>query len=158
MGLRILLASDHYPPFIGGAHRQTQLLAHELHQRGHEVNVATVWSGCLPEEEDDVGVRVFRLKQLRTWLPWVVHDQKQRHQPPFPDPITVAGLRRLIRRFKPDVVHAYGWFSYSSALALLGTQIPLLISVRDYGYSCATRTLVSRPDRTDCHRKCLASG
>ena len=144
MGLRILLVSDHYPPFIGGAHRQTQLLAHELQQRGHEVNVATVWSGGLPEVEDDAGVRVFRLKQLRTWLPGLVNDRKQRHQPPFPDPITIAGLRQLIRRFKPDVVHAYGWFSYSSATALLGTNIPLLISARDYGYSCATRTLVYR--------------
>ena len=142
MSLRILLVSDHYPPFIGGAHRQTQLLAHELYQRGHEVNVATVWSGGLPEKEDEAGVRVFRLKQLRTWLPGVVSDRKQRHQPPFPDPITIVGLRRLIRRFKPEVVHAYGWFSYSSALALLGINIPLLISARDYGYSCATRTLV----------------
>ena len=142
MGLRILLVSDHYPPFIGGAHRQTQLLAHELHQRGHEVNVATVWSGGLPHEEDDEGVRVYRLKQLRTWLPGVVRDRNQRHQPPFPDPITVVGLRRLIRRFKPDVVHASGWFSYSCVPALLGTHVPLLISARDYGYSCATRTLV----------------
>jgi glycosyltransferase involved in cell wall biosynthesis len=148
MGLRILLVSDHYPPFIGGAHRQTKLLAHELHQRGHEVNVVTVWSGGLPEEENDEGVNVFRLKQIRTWLPGLVHDQNQRHQPPFPDPITVVGLRRLIRRFKPDVVHAYGWFSYTCALALLGTHIPLLISARDYGYSCSTRTLVYRGEQT----------
>ena len=158
MGLRILLVSDHYPPFIGGAHRQTQLLAHELQQRGHEVNVATVWSGGLPEVEDDAGVRVYRMKQVRTWLPGVVNDRKQRHQPPFPDPITVAGLRRVIRRFKPDVVHAYGWFSYSSALALLGTNIPLLISARDYGYSCATRTLVYRGEQVcdgPALQKCL---
>jgi len=158
MSLSILIVSDHYPPYIGGAHRQTQLLAHELHQRGHDVNVATVWSGGLPEEEDDAGVRVFRLKQLRTWLPGVVSDRKQRYQPPFPDPITVAGLRRLIRRFKPDVVHAYGWFSYSSALALLGTNIPLLISARDYGYSCATRALVYRGEQPcdgPAFQKCL---
>ncbi len=142
MGLRILLVSDHYPPFIGGAHRQTQLLAHELHRRGHEVNVATVWSGGLPEQEDEAGVSVFRLKQLRTWLPGVVRDRNQRHQPPFPDPITVVGLRRLIRRFKPDVVHASGWFCFSCVPALFGTQIPLLISARDYGYSCARCTLV----------------
>jgi len=32
MSLRILLVSDHYPPFIGGAHRQTHLLAKELSQ------------------------------------------------------------------------------------------------------------------------------
>ncbi len=147
MGLRILLVSDHYPPFIGGAHRQTQLLAHELHQRGHEVNVVTVWSGGLPEEEDEGGVRVFRLKQLRTWLPGVIRDRKQRHQPPFPDPITVIGLRQLIRRLKPDLVHASGWFSFSCVPALLGTHIPLLISARDYGYGCATRTLVYRGEQ-----------
>ena len=109
MSLKILLVSDHYPPFIGGAHRQTQLLAQELHQRGHEVSVATVWSGGLAETEDDHGVRVFRLKQLRTLWRGFVRDKHQRHQPPFPDPITVAGLRRLIKRLRPDVVHAYGW-------------------------------------------------
>jgi glycosyltransferase involved in cell wall biosynthesis len=147
MGLRILLVSDHYPPFIGGAHRQTQLLAHELHQRGHEVNVVTVWSGGLPEEEDDAGVPVFRLKQLRTWLPVVIRDRNQRHQPPFPDPITVIGLRQLVRRLKPDVVHASGWFSFSCVLALMGTHIPLLVSARDYGYSCARRTLVYRGEQ-----------
>ena len=48
--MKILLVSDSYPPFIGGAHRQTQLLGQELHRRGHQVSVATVWSRGLPEE------------------------------------------------------------------------------------------------------------
>ncbi len=142
MPLKILLVSDHYPPFIGGAHRQTQLLGQELHRCGHEVSVATVWSGGLPEEEDDNGVRVFRLRQIRTALRGLVRDRGQRHQPPFPDPITIVGLRRLIKRLRPDVIHAYGWIGYSVAAALLGLNVPLLISARDYGYSCATRTLV----------------
>ena len=142
MPLKILLVSDHYPPFIGGAHRQTQLLGQELHQRGHDVSVVTVWSGGLPEEENDNGVRVVRLKQLRTKLRGLVRDHSQQHQPPFPDPITIAGLRREITRARPDIIHAYGWISYSVAVALLGLDIPLLISGRDYGYSCATRTLV----------------
>ena len=144
MGLRILLVSDDYAPFIGGAHRQTQLLAHELQRRGHTVNVITVWSGGLLEEEDDDGVQVYRLKQFRTWLPWLVRDETQRHQTPFPDPITTYELRRIIKHFRPDVVHTYGWFSYSCAAALLGMNIPLLMSARDYGYSCATRTMVCR--------------
>ncbi len=148
MALKILLVSDHYPPFIGGAHRQTQLLAHELHQRGYEVSVVTVWSGGLAETDDDHGVRVFRLKQLRTMWRGLVRDKHQRHQPPFPDPITVIGLRRLIKRWQPDVIHAYGWISYSVATALLGSDIPLLISARDYAYSCATRTLVHCGEET----------
>jgi glycosyltransferase involved in cell wall biosynthesis len=158
MGLRILLASDHYPPFIGGAHRQTQLLAHELQHGGHTVNVVTVWSGGLPEEEDDAGVHVYRLKQLRTSLRWLVRDETQRHQPPFPDPITTYQLRRIIRNFRPDVVHTYGWFSYSCAAALLGLNIPLLMSARDYGYGCATRTLVCQGEEAcsgPALRKCL---
>ncbi len=148
MPLKILLVSDHYPPFIGGAHRQTQLLGQELHRRGHEVSVATVWSGGLPEEEDDNGVRVFRLKQLRTAIRGLVRDRSQRHQPPFPDPIATVGLRRLIKRLRPDVIHAYGWISFSVAAALLGLNIPLLISARDYGYSCATQTLVHQGRET----------
>ncbi len=142
MPLKILLISDHYPPFIGGAHRQTQLLGQELHRRGHAVSVATVWSGGLLEEEDDHGVHVFRLRQLRTAIRGLTRDRSQRHQPPFPDPITIVGLRRLIKRLQPDVIHAYGWISYSVAAALVGLSTPLLISARDYGYSCATRTLV----------------
>lgn len=144
MALRILLVSDHYPPFIGGAHRQTQLLAQELYQRGHKVSVATVWHPGLPEQEDDAGVTVYRLKQLRTVLSGSSSDRRQRHQPPFPDPITVRRLRGLIGELKPDLVHSYGWFSYSCALALLGKSTPLLISARDYAYGCATRTLVYR--------------
>src|SRR5689334_3186296 len=109
-GLRILLVSDHYPPFIGGAHRQTQLLGRELRARGHTVAVATAWQVGLPNVQDDGGVAVHRLKQMRALLPGGEHDPAQRHQPPFPDPVTVWGLRRLINRFKPDLVHSYGWF------------------------------------------------
>src|SRR5581483_7230573 len=157
--MRILLVSDHYPPFIGGAHRQTQLLGHKLMQRGHTVAVATVWQPGLPRVQDDDGVAVHRLGQLRALLPWFAQGSKQRHQPPSPDPVTVWQLRRLLNEFQPDIVHSYGWFSYSCAAALLGKNIPLLVSARDYAYSCATRTLVH--NETDiCSgpalRKCLA--
>ena len=158
MGLRILIASDHYPPFIGGAHRQTQLLAHELLQRGHEVRVATVWHVGMPDQEDDAGVPVHRFKQIRTAVPWLARDTRQRHQPPFPDPVTVWGLRRLIDRFQPDIVHSHGWFCYSCAAALLGKQIPLLITARDYAYGCPTRSLVFRSEQLcsgPAPRKCL---
>jgi len=145
MGLRILLVSDYYPPFIGGAHRQTHLLGKELHARGHDVSVATTWSPGLPETEDYDGVKVHRLKQLRTLISRARAPRgylAQKHQPPFADPVTVWQLHRLIGKLQPDVVHAYGWFSYSAAAALLGTDIPLLITGRDYAYTCATRTML----------------
>lgn len=158
MNLRILLVSDHYPPFIGGAHRQTQLLGQELAKRGHHVNVATAWQPGLPTEVSDGAVTVYRLKELRTLLPKVAKNHHQRHHPPYPDPVTVWGLRRLIKRFQPDVVHSHGWFGYSCAAALLGKRIPLVLSTRDYGYGCPTRTLLHNDMLCDgpAVRKCLA--
>ena len=46
--MRVLLATDNYPPYIGGAQIQSHFLAAELRDRGHEVVVATVWQSDLP--------------------------------------------------------------------------------------------------------------
>lgn len=142
--LRVLLASDHYPPFIGGAHRQVRLLATHLARRGHAVAVATVAQPGFPRVDITDGVPVHRLAQLRTVFGGGRRSATQKHQPPFPDPVTVVALRRLIRSFRPDVVHAHGWFSFSCSLALAGDPAPLLLSARDYSYFCATRTLTYR--------------
>jgi glycosyltransferase involved in cell wall biosynthesis len=139
--MRILIATDHFPPFIGGAHRQARLIALAMAEQGHEVAVATPWHSGLPAVEDDNGVSIHRIRQLRTAIRFLARDPGQRHQPPFPDPVTVIGLKRLIRRFEPDLIHAYGWFAFSVAAALGRRRIPLLVSARDYGYFCATRTL-----------------
>ena len=109
---------------------------------GSTVKVATVWHGGFPQVEELAGIQVHRLKQLRTWGFWVPADRKHRYQPPYPDPVTIIGLRRLIDEFQPDVIHSYGWISYSCAVALAGKHIPLLLSARDYGYFCANQTLV----------------
>ena len=143
--MKILLATDHFPPFIGGAHRQAQLLAAAMQARGHEVAVVTPWHGGLPRREVETGgVVVHRVRQIRTVLPVLVRDERQRHQPPFPDPVTTWGLRKLIADFEPDLVHSYGWMSFSVAAALGRRRIPMLVSARDYGYFCATRTLLRR--------------
>jgi glycosyltransferase involved in cell wall biosynthesis len=144
--MRILLATDHYPPFIGGAHRQARLLANGMAQRGHRVTVATPWSGGLPlvETEGDGAVVVHRLRQLRTAIPALIRNDQQRHQPPFPDPVTIRALRRVIAESEPELIHAYGWMAFSVAAALGRRRIPMLVSARDYGYFCATRTLLRK--------------
>lgn len=144
--MRILMASDFYPPFIGGAERQVQLLSRELVLRGHQVSVATIYHEGLAEQQDDAGVEVRRLRGLLTRVPWFSKDPRRRYHPPFPDPGMVYGLRRLAREWAPDVVHAHGWVAYSCAAALIGSQVPLVVSARDYGYSCAVRTLLHGGD------------
>jgi glycosyltransferase involved in cell wall biosynthesis len=142
--MRILIVTDHYPPFIGGAHRQARLLASGMAERGHDVAVATTWHGGLPTLDWEENVSVHRLRQMRTAFGPMIRDEDQRHQPPFPDPVTVASLRRLIGGVEPDVIHAYGWLAFSVAAALGRQRIPLLISARDYGYFCANRTLLRK--------------
>lgn len=154
--MRILMASDFYPPFIGGAERQMQLLGHELALAGHTVDMATVWHAGHAEHQDDRGVQVHRLKGLFTSVPWFSSDPQRRFHPPFPDPGIAWGLRQLIK-LRPDVVHASGWIAHSCAAALLGQSIPLVVSVRDPGYICATRAFVRGGQICDgpAPRKCL---
>jgi len=155
--MRLLIVSDHYPPFIGGVQRQTRAMALELRARGYEVGVATVYQDDLPVHEQPDGFPVWRLRQLRS-APFVHGPARRRHQPPYPDPITVFELRRVIRSFQPDAVHASGWFSYSAAAALIGLRIPLLVSVREYGFSCANASLLhyGAPCSGPALGKCLA--
>ena len=64
----------------------------------------------------------------------------------------------MIADFEPDVIHAYGWLAFSVAVALGRRRIPLLVSARDYGYFCATRTLLRKgePCSGPGPLKCLA--
>ncbi len=158
MTLRILLATDHFPPFLGGAHRQSSLLAQQLVQRGHQVTVVTSWQPTVPPKEVDGAVKIHRLRETRTLGAVSAQDGQQRHHPPYPDPVVTWQLRRLIRQLQPDLVHSHGWFGYSCAAALLGTKIPLVLSTRDYGYGCATRTLLHNDELCDgpALRKCVA--
>lgn len=142
MPLRILIVSDVYAPLIGGVERQMHLLGKKLVERGHRVAVATPWQVGLSQQENDGDVAVYRIKGLASRVPWFSKNPMRRHHPPIPDPATVWKLRQVINRFQPDVIHAYGWITYSCVVALVGKQIPLLLSVREYAYTCALRTML----------------
>jgi glycosyltransferase involved in cell wall biosynthesis len=139
---RILLVTDAYPPSIGGADRAVQLLAQELVDRGHAVEVASAWQPAMSEGGLDGAVWVHRVRDLTTRIGFASADPYRHVPPPFPDPEAAARLRRIVKRFRPDLVQSYGWISHSCALALVGLDVPLVLSVRDYGNFCAVRTLV----------------
>jgi glycosyltransferase involved in cell wall biosynthesis len=148
MALNILLISDVYPPVIGGAELQTQLLAKKLSERGNIVNIATSWQPGLSDREDEAGARIHRIKGLSLMVPWFSSNPNKRHHPPLPDPATVAGLRKVIKAVQPQIVHTYGWMIYSAAIALMGTSIPLVIAMREYANSCALRTMLFEGSHT----------
>ncbi|HSS05096.1 MAG TPA: glycosyltransferase family 4 protein [Solirubrobacterales bacterium] len=139
--VRILLTSDSYPPLIGGATRAAQQIALAMRERGHQVEVITVWQPTLPTREQDGPVTVHRLRGLTHRIPGLSADPFRLGPPPYPDPELAWRIRRVVKSFQPDIVHAYGWLTYSLSVALLGTSIPVLLSARDYGNFCALRTL-----------------
>ncbi len=136
--MRILLVSDSYPPLTGGATRDTALLAEHLHERGHEIRVLTIAQPGSKLTEESNGVLVHRVSGAGTALS---RDPFRTHHPPLVDPITVRNTRALLRGFRPDMVHSYGWLTYS-ALSAVGPRVPVVLSIRDYSNVCAVRTLV----------------
>jgi len=145
--MKVLLTSDFFHPVIGGAERQVGLLAAALAGHGHDVRVATTSQPGSPTHEYVGGVAVERLPSIAGLLP--APGGGRRFLPPAPDPMLSMGLRRLVSDWRPAVVHASGWIGYSSAAAVLDHAAPLVLSVRDYGYACATRNLLWQ-DRTLC--------
>jgi glycosyltransferase involved in cell wall biosynthesis len=107
--MRILLLSQSYPPRLGGVETVAQALAVQLSARGHEVRVLTNrFPRRLPARERREGVEVrralfltpqaryLRRGRLDLWLAGLVHG-----------PLTALRLRRLMRRFRPDVVNVH---------------------------------------------------
>ncbi|MEA2375914.1 MAG: hypothetical protein QOD53_2377 [Thermoleophilaceae bacterium] len=156
---RVLLVTDAYAPMIGGAERAVASLAAELVDRGHAISVATAWQDGLPARDTRDGVEVHRLRDLTSRVPWVSADPYKHVPPPFADPEAVVRFRRLVRRFRPDLIHSYGWLTYSCAARIARGRVPLVLSVHDYGNFCALRTMLHM-DREPCSgpaaRKCLS--
>lgn len=78
---------------IGGAEKQVVLLAKELHVRGHEVAVATFYSGgALEKPLRAAGIPVFVFEKTSK-VGWEV----------------IAGLRRLLAEGGYEVAHSFLW-------------------------------------------------
>jgi 1,2-diacylglycerol 3-alpha-glucosyltransferase len=95
--MKVLIASDTYWPHVNGASYFTQRLAAALAERGHEVAVIspsrTMGNDTLTRHGAKLyGVRsfpVFFVPHFRFVLPWVINRR----------------IARVIRDFKPDIVH-----------------------------------------------------
>ena len=140
--MRILLLSQFYPPIVGGEERHVRNLAASLNRRGHTVSVATKWVPGAAESEISDNVRVHRLKGLLQRFSGLFSENERRHAPPFPDPELVAGLRRLVGQFKPDVVHAHNWLVRSFLPLKSWSGIPLVVTLHDYDLICPKKNFI----------------
>jgi len=141
--MRILMLADSYAPIVGGVERIVQDLSTELARRGHEVAVATLRQpDCEPAVVDGVDVHPLRSSAYR--VPAIGSDRERHHAPPAPDPETVFDLRRVVRRMRPDVVHAHNWLIHSYLPLDRRTGAALVLSMHDYGLICATKRFLNR--------------
>ena len=142
--MKILLLSDLYPPIIGGLERHVQTLARALADRGHRVSVVTLWHEGLPELAFDRGVEIHRVRGLAQRIPGAFEDPARRYAPPVPDPGVLAALDRLVRRTRPDVVHAHNWLVHSFLPLKRAAGPRLVLSLHDYSLVCAKKSLMYR--------------
>lgn len=141
--MRVLMLAQSYAPIVGGIEHMVEDMGAELAKRGHEVSVATLRQpGADPVGSD--AVPVFPLDSTVHSVPGLRLDPERHHAPPAPDPRTTFELRRLIRRLRPDVVHAHDWLIHSYLPLDRRSRAALLLSMHDYGLTCATKRFMHR--------------
>jgi glycosyltransferase involved in cell wall biosynthesis len=138
------MLTQSYPPVVGGEERAIEDLSAELAQRGHDVAVATLRQPGGEPAAGQAGVRVEALPSSVYRLRRFYGDPDRRHAPPAPDPEALLGLRRLLRRERPEVVHAHNWLARSYLPLDRRAGAALVLSLHDYGLRCATRRLLHR--------------
>jgi glycogen(starch) synthase len=125
--VQVLMLSWEYPPLVvGGLGRHVEALARELAAAGHEVQIVT--RGEKDEIVDEVidGVRVrraavdpiaidFTTESLLAWAHAAEHS-------------LVRAALPLIRRRRPDVVHAHDWLVAQSGITLAGASDAALVA------------------------------
>jgi glycosyltransferase involved in cell wall biosynthesis len=144
-------------PIIGGEEQHVINLSRELVRRGHQVAIATIKHSNLPEYEIVDGVRIYRLNGSTQRISRLYKEENRRHAPPFPDPEITLGIRRVILKEQPDVVHAHNWIMYSYLPLKSRSKAGLVMTLHDYSLQCATKRFMHRGQTCSGPgvRKCL---
>jgi glycosyltransferase involved in cell wall biosynthesis len=136
------MISDFYPPFLGGVEVLVSSLSRQLVQRGHDVSVATLAAPDLAEAEDDGGVRIHRIRSTTQRAERLFASAGRPWAPPAPDPGAVAGLRRVLERERPEIVHGHDWLA-RSFLPLKRRDGPRLVaSLHYFTLACPKKSLM----------------
>lgn len=141
--MRILMLTQSYAPIVGGIEHMVEDISGELAKRGHEVAVATLRQPQSQPTGSDA-VPAYGLDTSIRRIPGLRLDEERTHAPPAPDPWTTRELRRLMQEFRPDVVHAHDWLIHSYLPLDRHSSPALLLSMHDYGLTCATRRFMHR--------------
>lgn len=117
--MKILIATDTYPPQVNGAAQFTYRIAHILAKRSHVVQVLAPSRTWGTEEYTTGGVTVVGIPSIPLYV------NNMRVAAPFLAP---KYLERKILAFQPDVLHVQGHFGLSQATVRIAQKnhIPIV--------------------------------
>jgi glycosyltransferase involved in cell wall biosynthesis len=134
--MKILLASDFFPPSPGGLEAHVQRLANALIRREHEVAVVT----CTAQPDPLPGsAAIVPAMTVLGRAPQLFLEGGRPYPPPFPDVSFRRTVSLLADRWQPDVIHAHGWCAFS---CYWPSAPPLVVTLHDHGLRCPKKTLI----------------
>ncbi len=160
--MKVLMLAQFATPIIGGEEQYVHNLSVELVQRGHQVAIATIEHGDLPEFEIIQGVRIHRLRGTIQRINRLFNADGRMHAPPFPDPELMRGIQRVMQLEQPDIVHAHNWLLYSYLPLAIKKTTGLVVTLHDYSLMCATKRFMyhgqpcTGPAMNKCIECCMA--
>ena len=143
--MKILLATDAFPPVCGGSGWSTYELARGLRARGHDVSIIQ------PAPGDPHGVRSdeydrFRIERFGFAAPAVPYVRNYFKNERLTRSLA-AYLAARLRAAPVDIVHAQHVMTTPAAVrAARRTRVPVVATVRDYWPVCYWSDLLYRPD------------
>jgi glycosyltransferase involved in cell wall biosynthesis len=152
--LRVLLATDSFPPICGGSGWSTWELAHGLAGRGHHVEIVKVEIGLAPgvHEGRYGGLRVTTLRGTAPDMPVVRNIIKNERT--WARTATYL-LEDRLRQEPVDILHAQHVMTTVPAIrAARLADTPVVATVRDYWPVCYWSDLIYDPEATSLCPAC----
>jgi glycosyltransferase involved in cell wall biosynthesis len=153
--MRVLIATDAFPPLCGGSGWSTYELARGLRERGHEVLVVQVHTGSPADHGRSYdGFRVRAIAQPVPPVPFVRNYFKNERLWAR----AAAALGAIAAEMGAGVIHAQHGLSAPAAVAAgAGLGLPVVCTVRDYWPVCYWGTLIHDPASPGLCPQCSAS-
>ena len=153
--MRILVATDAFPPVCGGSGWSTYELARGLRERGHDVCIVQAHAGSPAEHGRSYdGFRVRTIEQPAPAAPFVRNYFKNERLWARAD----RELRAIAGGTRADVLHAQHVLTAPAAVAAgAALGLPVVCTVRDYWPVCYWGTLIHDPASPALCPACSAS-
>ena len=141
--MRILIATDAFPPHCGGSGWSTYELARGLRRRGHELLVVQPRPGQASSGTRDYDG--FRVEEMASAVP-PVPFLRNLFKNEWLWPRLAVRIREAARAFGADIIHAQHVLTAPAAVkAGEALGLPVVCTVRDYWPVCYWATLIHDP-------------